>query len=345
MKNGCSGGCLPTRHFLTRIAPLLVASRLLAQAPASPAIDLASINRAAVDVHSSMLDSTGRVNAIDTFIKLVKIKGPSGEEQAVGEEITRLLSPIGAKPVPLKNADPKAPHNLVMQLPATTSLRSQPALLLNAHIDTISKSTPELLAFDPGKSDFYHRDDSNADKISSFGGDDRSAAAAIIAAVTYLHRAYWSGGREHRRILLVFTAEEEKGCLGAKYLADHEPQLFEKVDLTLAMDGPLDLRSSYPQDAFVIVCKENDRTQDPYKKLIGLIATFCERSGQRFGQTEYGLGMGDFAYFPPAAHAALHLRSPVRGWHTHERIKLQDQINHTDLLCSIVLGWDDISTR
>jgi hypothetical protein len=47
----------------------------------------------------------------------------------------------------------------------------------------------------------------------------------------------------------------------------------------------------------------------------------------RFGRTEIGLGMGDFAYFPASARAGLHLRSPVRGFHNRERVKVRDLIN------------------
>jgi putative aminopeptidase FrvX len=228
-----------------------------------------------------------------------------------------------------------------MEIPAPPSLADRPAILLNAHIDTIQRSTPERIAFDRDAGDFYHLDETNSAKVSSFGGDDRSAAAAIVEAVRHLHAKYWSHGVAHRRIVLVFTALEETGCLGAKYLAAHQPELFEMVEISLSMDGPLDLRSSYPQDSFVAVSAESDRSKEPYKRVLGLVRAFCDRSGTRFAQTEFGLGMGDFASFPPSAHAGLHLRSPVRGWHNKERVKLQDQINHVDLLCYILLGMDD----
>ena len=78
----------------------------------------------------------------------------------------------------------------------------------------------------------------------------------------------------------------------------------------------------------------------PYRDLLNYISQFCARAGMQFEQTEYGLGMGDFASFPPEAHAGLHVRSPVRGWHNHERVNLQDQLNHVDLLCHILLAAD-----
>jgi hypothetical protein len=322
------------------LASLLVESSVLGQTPPARELNHAQIDEAAANAHSLFLDRTGRVSAIDTFVKLVRIKGPSGKENAVADELKRLLVPTGAATVPLHSAD-AAPHNLVMELPASTALASRPAILLNAHIDTIDRSTPELLAFDPATRDFFHPDEADRTKVSSFGGDDRSSVAAMVEAIRILHTKYWSRGVVHRRIILVFTAEEERGCVGAKYLTQHEPQLFEGLELSLSMDGPLDLKSKYPEDSFVAVSAESDRSKEPYQRVLALMGAFCERTRTHFGQTELGLGLGDFASFPPGAHAGLHLRSPVRGWHTRERVNLQDQLNHVDLLCYLVLGWDD----
>src|SRR5258705_7169186 len=333
----CSG------KFMNRcLALFLSASILHGFAPAAfgAGLDQDEVRRAATTAHSLFLDSTGRVSAIETFIDLVRIKGPSGNEQAVAEEIKSLLSRTGAVFARQQTTNPKAPHNLVMEIPASGALPGQQAILLNAHLDTIKSSTPELLAFDPGSRDCYHPDESSSPKISYFGGDDRSAVAVIVECVRVLHTKYWSHGVAHRRLVLVFTAEEEVGCLGAKYLSRHEPELFNNAKFTLSMDGPLDLHSKYPEDSFVAVCLETDRSTQPYKNLLELFGRFCERSKTRFGNTEVGLGMGDFAFFPPSARAGLHLRSPVRGWHNKERVNLQDQINHIDLLCYLLLGFD-----
>ena len=53
-----------------------------------------------------------------------------------------------------------------------------------------------------------------------------------------------------------------------------------------------------------------------------------------------GLSMRDFAHFPASARAGLHLRSPLRGFHSRERVNVQDLINHIDLLCYLLLGCD-----
>ncbi len=299
-----------------------------------------AIHRAATDAHNLFLDASGRMQAVDTFLKLVSVRGPSGKEQDVADEVARQLAGSGAVRMKPSAPDEAAPKNLVMEIPATGALTNQPAILLNAHLDTIDRSTPEGLEFDGSKGDFYHRDDAVAGKVSSFGGDDRSAVAAIVAAVSALHTNYWSRGVDHRRIVLLFTAEEERGLVGAKYLSRHEPGVFKDVEISLSMDGPLDLRSKYPEDSFVAVVSESDREIDPYRKVLRLLADFCGRTRTKFAMTEYGLGMGDFAAFPDSAHAGLHLRSPVRGWHNHEHVNLQDQLNHVDLFCYLLLGWD-----
>src|SRR6058998_1542665 len=143
---------------------------------------LDQVAQAAANSHSLFLDSPGRVSAIETFVKLVRIKGPSGQEEAVHEEIKRLLSGVGARPMTSKTNDPTAPRNLVTEIPASSALADQPGILLNAHIDTIASSTPELLAFDSATGDFYHPNEGDPKKGSSFGGDDRSAVAAIVEA-------------------------------------------------------------------------------------------------------------------------------------------------------------------
>ncbi len=59
-------------------------------------VNLQEVRQAAVDANSLFLNETGRVSAIETFLKLVSIKGPSGQEQAVGEVVQRFLTEAGA---------------------------------------------------------------------------------------------------------------------------------------------------------------------------------------------------------------------------------------------------------
>jgi len=312
----------------------------LAAPGAESALDWPQIQQAATNATSLFLNAGQRIEAVRTFVELVRIKGPSGQEQTIRDELQRRLAEVKLRRFPGLADDTNAPANLVMELPAAGPLTSQPAILLNAHLDTISASTPEFMAFDAARGDFFHQHEDGGTGSSSFGGDDRSAVAVIVEAVTFLQTHYWQKGLPHRRLLLVLTAGEERGCVGAKYLVQKHPELFDAVQIALAMDGPLDFKSDYPQKSFVAVVSATDARAAPYQRVIELLGQLCRRKGLEFGQTETGLGAGDFARFPQEAHAGLHLRSPVRGFHSRERVKVQDLINHIDLMCFLLLGWD-----
>ena len=314
-------------------------------AGAAPELDAVLIDRAASNAPSVFLNATERVQSIRTFLSLAQIKGSSGQEQAIRDEVKRMLMASGAVEVPLKDAGSEVPLNLVMELPATGNLTNAPGLLLNAHLDTLSHSTPENLVFDSDSGDFYHRFQTDSSQSSSFGGDDRSGVAAIVESVRCLQANHWRRGVPHRRIVLVFTADEERGCIGAKYLANHHSELFANLDLSLTMDGPLDFRPNPPTNRVIAVVAQSNLTNAPYRRVLELLREFSSRTQIAFEHTEYGLGRGDFAYFPPSAHAGLHLRSPVRGYHTRERVNVRDQINHVDLLCHLILGWDQTLPR
>jgi hypothetical protein len=328
------------KPFLALCASFLLLTRPGHAQPVATAVDAALVHRAASNASSLFLDAPGRIHALDTFQKLIRIKGVTGEEQAIHTEVKRLLTTAGAVEIPAPKPDADAPFNLVLEIPATKEFAGQPGILLNAHLDTIPVSAPDRMAFDPATADFFHPDEQVPGKPSSIGGDDRSGVAVMVEAVRTLHTDYWSRGVSHRRLVLVFTAKEERGCIGAKYLAQHRPEVFTNLVVSLAMDGPLDLRSGYPEKALTTVVSNADATKAPYDRVLSLLQDFSTRTKLGLGQTEYGLGFGDFAFFPPAAKAGLHLRSPVRGWHAKERVKVQDQINHVDMVCFLVLAWD-----
>jgi ankyrin repeat protein len=329
---------------------LLIAILLLYNISMSPALEsldtkptelnVRQVNKAATDAQSLFLDDAGRIQAADTFQRLVRIKSPSGQEQQIREEVQRMLAEAGAVVVHTKSNDREAPYNLIMEIPGSEDLVGQPGILLNAHLDTIGYSTPEFLAFDDSNGDFYHQHEMEPGKRASFGADDRAGVGVIVETVRHLQANYWSRRVPHRRILLVFTAEEERGCVGASYLSRYEPDLFANLDITLSIDGWLDQKSDYPRDSFVAVVSESNSTIAPYKHVLELIREFCGRSGFRFGKTEIGLGAGDFAQFPSSALAGLHLRGAMRGSHRRERVNVQDLINQIDLLCYILLNWD-----
>ena len=253
-----------------RFAILLFVGRSLT-VTAAPELDGVLIDRAASNAPSLFLNVTQRVQSIRTFLALAQIKGSSGQEQMVRDAVKRLLASSGATELPLKAAGSEVPLNLVLELPATGDLTNAPGLLLNAHLDTLAQSTPENIVFDPESGDFYHRFQTEPKQNSSFGGDDRSGVAAMVQAVRFLQENYWRRGVSHRRIVLLFTAEEERGCLGARYLGHNQPELFEHLDLSLSMDGPLDFHPNPPTNRVIAVVAEADSTNAPYRRVLELL--------------------------------------------------------------------------
>jgi putative aminopeptidase FrvX len=297
------------------------------------------LKKATASGQSHFLEESEKLTAVQNFVRLVQIKGPSRQEKEIHAHLLKELSKFGAVELPPKGGH-GSPLNLVMEIPATGSFSNKAGILLNAHMDTIEQSNPEKMSFDAEKGDFFHLDEKTRGASSSYGADDRAGVAVIVEAMKVLNEKFWSKGIPHRRIVLVFTAEEEIGLKGAKYLAAHHPAIFENIDITLSIDGPLELSSKYPGDSFVLVVAKSGEKIEPYAKALKLARQFCDRTNKRVGTTEVGLGQGDFAAFPAEAKAGLHLRSPIRGWHRQERVKIQDLLNHIDLLCYLALGWD-----
>lgn len=297
------------------------------------------IRQASAKLKSIHLSASQRYQALNSFINLVRVRGASGNEAEIRKVIKEQLENFGAQEWKL-STEQSAPINLVMVVPASPEFKGKPGILLNAHMDTIAQSSPEFLRFDKDRSEFYHLHDDIDSKNSSFGGDDRTGVACLTESIRILHENHWSKGQPHRKIILVFTADEERGLKGAKYLTQHHPDVFDNLDWSITIDGPLDFHIKYPEYSIVAVVADSDRNRYPYNKIIQFAHNYCDKSDQRLALTRFGLGMGDFAAFPEKARAGLHFRSPVRGFHNKERVLMQDLINHIDLVCHLVLEWD-----
>lgn len=307
---------------------------------ASPAtLDTNAVRNAALAARSVHLDAPARVAAIESFVSLVQIPGGSGGEHAIRDECQRRLAALGARIVPLTDTLSNAPINLAMRLDGVGPMAQQPALLLNAHLDTLVISTPEHLAFDPQTSDFFHARESDPAFPSTFGGDDRSGVCVVLEALRRVHRTAWAEGKPHPPVLVLLTGSEEVGLKGAKHLARHHPRLFDNIGLSITVDGPLDYETAYPKERLVAVVSEADATRPPYSRVLATLASHATKAGVGWNRSEVGLGKGDFAAFPAHAHAGLHFRSPVRGWHRRERVQVQDLIHHVDLLVDVITSW------
>lgn len=132
---------------------------------------------------------------VKTFIDLVKIDSPSGEEQRIAKEVINKLKALGG------GVERDAFGNVIAKFEGA----GEP-LMINAHLDTVEPGRgikPQL----QGDKIF-----SNGDTI--LGGDPKAGVAAILEALTSLKEEK----RKHVPLEVVFTLSEEIGLLGAKNL-------------------------------------------------------------------------------------------------------------------------------
>ena len=304
---------------------------------------LPAARESARQVPSLFLSEQQKVETVEGFVKIIGIKSPSGEEAAVRKELRGRLASLGLVEIARGLDDPNAPMNLVMELPASKDFKDQPAVILNAHMDTIATGvwcTPEEMNFDATRREFFHM------RELSFGADDKAGVITILSALNVAKATFWDKGVGHRRIVVVFTAQEERRALGAKYLTKEQPEIFEDIEITLMIDGPINYRKGeYPENSFIIVVDEEISRIPPFSRIMTSIQDICSFKDVSYITTSVGLGQGDLEGFPVHAKSDLHVRAPYQGDHSKERVKLDDLFNHIDLFTYIVLCLDDVSLR
>lgn len=143
---------------------------------------------------------------LDYFSALSAIPRPSGGEGAVTAYLNRTLSALGLVP------EVDEAYNLRCLLPASPRRENSPGIILQAHTDMVCvTASPD---YHPGKDPItlrYEGDYLCSDGRSSLGADNGIAAAAMLHLAE--HRNF-----DHGPILLLFTACEETGLVGAKAL-------------------------------------------------------------------------------------------------------------------------------
>ncbi|MBK9712211.1 MAG: M20/M25/M40 family metallo-hydrolase [Kouleothrix sp.] len=127
-----------------------------------------------------------------TFLDLVRIDNPSGEEGPIAAHIRGLLEDMGLA------VEEDALHNLLARVPGA----GEP-LLLNAHMDSVAPCH----GVRPVVADGVVR--SSGDTV--LGADDLAGVAAIIEGV----RATLERGAAHRAAEVLLTVQEEVGLRGA----------------------------------------------------------------------------------------------------------------------------------
>ena len=136
-----------------------------------------------------------RDRLLQTFLDLVRIDSPSGEEEAMAQEVGRRLTALGA------SVRRDGHGNVIARLG-----NGREPFLLAAHLDTV----------EPGRGikPVVDGDTIRTDGSTILGGDPKAGVAAILEGLTSLHEA----GAAHRPVEVVFTRGEEVGLLGSRNL-------------------------------------------------------------------------------------------------------------------------------
>ncbi len=163
-----------------------------------------------------------RDRIVETFCDLVRIDSPSGEEEAVAQNLVARLEGIGLS---VKRDD----YGNVI----ATDGGDDP-IILSAHMDTV----------EPGRGVKPSVDGERivSDGTTILGGDCKAGVAAIMEAL----ESILEDGTPHRSIEVAFTREEEIGLVGARNLDFSQIRGTEAV----VFDGegpPSQITSSSPE--------------------------------------------------------------------------------------------------
>ncbi len=154
---------------------------------------------------------------VSTFLELVRIDSPSGQEATIGAHLHRRLEDLGL------TVEQDEVGNLIARRPGRAEAGP---VMLNAHMDTVGTDTGITPVIRDGV--IY------SDGATILGADDKSGLAAILEVLHVL--------QEHPEIEappleVVFTVGEERGLIGAQAL--DMSRLHARRGLVLDSGGPI----------------------------------------------------------------------------------------------------------
>jgi tripeptide aminopeptidase len=155
-----------------------------------------------------------RDRLVQTFLDLVAIDSPSGDEDAIAAELVDRLQALGV------DASQDAYGNVLGRLDGAGE-----ALLLSAHMDTV----------EPGRgiTPVWDGDDViRSDGTTILGADNKAGCAAILEVIASAR----DDGARTRAIEVAISRDEEIGLVGAKHM-DYG-RISAKVALVLDSGGP-----------------------------------------------------------------------------------------------------------
>jgi tripeptide aminopeptidase len=160
---------------------------------------------------------------VQTFLDLVAIDSPSGQEQAIGAELQNILVALGGQ------VETDEHGNVIARFPAAQGDEQPDSpdnwMLLSAHMDTVGRDTgikPEI------------RDGViYSDGTTILGGDDKSGIAVILEAI----RSVREDGAPCPPLEVVISVGEEVTLRGAKLL--DKSRLRARRGYVLDSGGPI----------------------------------------------------------------------------------------------------------
>ncbi len=179
------------------------------------------VGREAFELHASRLPCwTDPLLALQTFLDLVEIHSPSGEEDQVADYLTQRLREIG-----IHDQERDDFGNLIATLPATAS--SAPNLLFTAHMDCVYPGDGA-----PVNPVFCASGEIRTDGANSLGADDKAGITAILSTLRYLKSAPIPRGE----VRVLFTVQEEIGYRGIKQVL---ASILNGIHFVISMDPPV----------------------------------------------------------------------------------------------------------
>jgi tripeptide aminopeptidase len=151
---------------------------------------------------------------LETFLALVAIDSPSGQEEAIGKDLARRFAELGGV------VEQDEHWNLIARWPG----QGDP-LMLSAHMDTVGK--------DVGITPVIRDGVIYSDGTTILGGDDKSGVAAILEVI----RSLQEESLAHPPLEVVISVGEEVSLRGAKLL--DKSKLLARRGYVLDAGGPI----------------------------------------------------------------------------------------------------------
>src|SRR4051812_39837135 len=151
--------------------------------------------------------------ATDRLMRFLAVEGVTGQEAAIGRELTAALKESGvpAKAIRLDDANTRIPvptetGNLIVDLPGRGALHNQPRIMFMTHMDTV----PLCAGAKPKKSGRKIVNDAR----TALGGDNRCGCGVLVTLAAELEKQQL----DHPPITLLFCVREESGLYGARHV-------------------------------------------------------------------------------------------------------------------------------